>query len=135
MGVSRARIEAELQGAERALEEAVERRRAAESALWVSVSQSGRSEVAVDELLATREAYAEAERERVDAEAFVADLREQLAEAREREGRLLAVTDMLLARDQARRHTNGSSASPSDQIGGDQPKVAHRSLLDRLRRR
>ena len=60
------------------------------------------------------------------------DLRKQLEHAQERETRLLAITDMLIAREEARRG-NGSHP-PQNGNGGQSPKPGRRSFLDRFRR-
>jgi hypothetical protein len=62
----------------------------------------------------------------------VVDLRKQLEHAQERERRLLAITDMLIAREEARR-ANGAH-SPHNGNGGPSTKPSRRSLFDRFRR-
>jgi len=131
MSVSKLQIDSELHAAELALEAATERRRVAEHALWEAVGAS--AQTSGKELVdAARAERAEAEKARVEAEAVVADLRRRLAHAQERETSLLAVTDMLIARDEARR-ANGAH-SPHNGNGGS-PKSGRRSFLDRLRGR
>jgi outer membrane PBP1 activator LpoA protein len=137
MSVSKLQIDAELDAAESALEAAAERRRSAEHALWEAVSSSGKSRKKlwrrrerVDE---ARVALAEAEQVQADSQALVVELRKRLAHAQEREASLLAVTDMLIARDEARR-ANGAHG-PHNGNGGPASKPARRlSFLDRFRR-
>jgi hypothetical protein len=133
VSVSRLQIDDELHAAERALEAATEQRRAAEQALWQAVSSSGKSgkmwrrKERVD---IARSELAEAEQALADADALVVDLRKQLQYAQQREERLMAVTDMLLAREDARR-----SSESHDKVNGHPPKAGlGRSLLDRFRR-
>lgn len=137
MSVSRLQLDSELQAAERALEAATERRRIAEHALWEAVRSSGKPGKKQwrrqERVNTAREEMAEAEQTRLDAEALVVDLRKQVTHAQERETRLMAITDMLLARDEARR-ANG--AHGSDMNGRDAHKPARQpSFLDRFRRR
>jgi len=123
MSVSKLQIDAELHAAERALEAATERRRTAEHALWQAVGLSGKKGAAKEPVDAARAELAEAEKVLADTQALVVDLRKQLEHAQERERRLLAITDMLIAREEARRangaHTahNGDPA-PSPKPGG-----------------
>jgi hypothetical protein len=133
VSVSRLQIDDELHAAERALEAATERRHAAEQALWQAVSSSGKSgkmwrrKERVD---IARSELAEAEQALADAEALAVDLRKQLQYAQEREERLMAVTDMLLAREDARRADESHG-----KVNGHPPKAGlRRSLLDRFRR-
>lgn len=137
MSVTKLQIDEELHAAEGALEAATERRRAAEHALWEAVSSSGKSGKKqwrrVGRVEAARAELAEAEQALTDAQALVVDLRRQLDHAQEREARLLAVTDMLIARDEARR-AEGARA-PHNGNGWASPKRARRSFLDRLRGR
>jgi predicted nucleic acid-binding Zn-ribbon protein len=137
MSATKLQIDGELQAAEHALETAKERRRTAEHALWEAVSSSGKSRKKlwrrrerVDE---ARAALAEAEQVLADSQARVVDLRQQLEHAQQREASLLAVTDMLIARDQARR-ANGADG-PHDGNGDSTHKPGRRlSFLDRFRR-
>jgi outer membrane PBP1 activator LpoA protein len=133
MSVSKLQIDSELHAAERALEAATERRRVAEHALWQAVGASAKKATGKELVDAARAEQAEAEKARVEAEALVAELRRRLVHAQERETSLLAVTDMLMARDDARR-ANGAH-SPHNGNGGSSPKPGRRSLLDRLRGR
>jgi uncharacterized NAD(P)/FAD-binding protein YdhS len=128
VSVSSVQLDAQLHAAERALEAATERHRAAEHALWAVVSRSGHDPVSAEEVQTARAEVAEANRVHAEAEAFVADVRRRLNHAEERERRLLAVTDMLIARDDARRNGKMSPVGPG-------AKPRHRSLLQRLLRR
>ena len=131
MSVSRVQIDAELHTAERALEAATERRRAAEHALWEAVGKSGKKNVPAQLVEDARAELAEAERVRVETEALVVSLRKQLQLAQERETRLLAITDMLLAREEARR----AEAAQGKGNGHPRPSPGgRRSFLDRFRR-
>ena len=136
MSVSKLQIDAELHAAEIALETATERRRAAEQGLWEAVSSSGRSRKKLwrrrERVEEARAALAEAEKALADSQAVVVDLRQRLENAQQREARLLAVTDMTMARDEARR-ANGAH-SPHNGNGRSQ-KSGRRSFLDRLRGR
>jgi len=131
MSVSKLQIDEELQSAESALEAATERRRTAEHALWEAVSSSGKSgrkwrrRERVDE---ARAELAEAEKALADTQALVVDLRKQLEHAQEREARLMAITDMLIAREEARR-ANGPNGNGGTNRTGRRP-----SFLDRFRR-
>jgi outer membrane PBP1 activator LpoA protein len=137
MSVPKLQIDGELHAAERAMEAATERRRTAEHALWEAVSSSGKSGKKqwrrIERVDAARADLAEAEQLLANTQALVADLREQLEHAQERETRLLAITDMLIAREEARRADgahgphNGNGA-PSTKPG------RRRSFLDRFRR-
>lgn len=129
MSVKTTQLDDELHAAERALEAATERRREAERNLWAMVSRSGRADVSSEQVLQARTDVADADRARSEAEALVRDLRTRLREAHEREQRLMAVTDMGIARDEARRHpgANGAGTSPVEKA----PKK-RRSLLGRL---
>jgi hypothetical protein len=104
---------------------ATERREAAERDLWAMVSRSGHDPVTSEDVQAARSEVAEANRAHAEAEAFVADLRKRLHQAEERETRLMAVTDMLIARDEARRMDGLRAVGP----GTAKPR---RSLLARL---
>jgi len=136
MSVTKLQIDTELHAAERALEAATERRRTAEHDLWEAVRSSGkpgrkwRRRERVD---AARIKLAEAEEALADAEAIVAGLRKQLEHAQERETRLLAITDMLLAREEARRG-NGGHALQGNGTSPAAPTPGRRSFLDRFRR-
>jgi hypothetical protein len=133
MSVSRLQIDSELHAAEDALEAATERRRVAEHALWQAVGSSGKKAAGKDLVDAARAELAEADGARVEAERLVADLRRRLAHAQEREASLMAVTDMLIARDEARR-ANGAHSSNGGN-GGPSQKPGRRSFFDRLRGR
>lgn len=136
MSVIKLEIDAELQAAERALESATERRRVAEQALWEAVRTSGNSSkkqwrrvARVDE---ARAELADAEQALTQTQALVAELRKRLAYAQEREARLLAVTETIIARDEARR-ANGTHGHGGN--GGDPHKPGRRpSFFDRFRR-
>jgi multidrug resistance efflux pump len=128
VSVSSVQLDAELHAAERALEAATERHRAAEHALWGVVSRSGHDPVSAEEVQAARAEVAEANRVHAEAEALVADLRGRHHQAEERERQLLAVTDMLIARDDARRNGKMTPVGPV-------ANPRHRSLLQRLLRR
>src|SRR5947207_3239540 len=120
MSVTKLQIDTELHAAERALEAATERRRTAEHDLWEAVRSSGkpgrkwRRRERVD---AARIKLAEAETGLADAEAIVVGLRKQLEHAQERETRLLAITDMLIPREEGRR-ANGAAHAPGNGNGG-----------------
>lgn len=76
----------------------------------------------------------EAERVLAEAEAFLVDLQKRLQQAQLREVRLMAITDMLMARDKARRRNAGDDNV--DPTQGPQPASGgRRSFLDRLLRR
>jgi uncharacterized NAD(P)/FAD-binding protein YdhS len=128
VSVSSVQLDAELHAAERALEAATERHRAAEHALWAMVSRSGRVDTSPEQVHQARAELADADRAHAEAEGLVADFRKRLREAEEREQRLLAVTDMVIARDEARRN---DALRP---VGPGKPKP-RRSLLQRLFRR
>ena len=136
MSVTKLQIDAELHAAELAVEAATERRRTAEHALWEAVGSSGKSGKKqwrrIERVDAARAELAEAEQVLADIQALVADLRKQLEHAQERETRLLAITDMLIAREEARR-ANGAHG-PHYGNGGPSPKPGRRSFLDRFRR-
>ena len=137
MSVTKLQIDGELHAAEHALEAATERRRTAEHALWEAVSSSGKSGTKqwrrMERVDAARAELAEAEQVLADTQALVADLRKQLEHAQERETRLLAITDMLIAREEARR-ANGAHG-PHNGNGGPSTKPGRRrSFLDRFRR-
>jgi hypothetical protein len=136
MSVTKLQVDGELQAAERALEAATERRRVAEQGLWEAVSLSGKSGKKQwrrrGRVEAARAELAEAEQALADAQALVVDLRKRLDQAQERETRLLAITDMLIARDEARR-ANGAHG-PHDGNGHASPKPGRRSFFDRFRR-
>jgi outer membrane protein TolC len=133
VSVSRVQIEVELHSAERALEAARERRVAAEKVLWTSVSRSGGGLATRDEVDQARSEVAEANAELAVIEGILEDLRKKLDNAQHREERLLAVTDMLLARDESRRRSSGDE--PPGPGHGDAAKQSMtRRLLDRLRR-
>ena len=137
MSVSKLQIDAELHAAERTLEGAIERRRTAEQALWEAVSSSGKSGKKLwrrrERVDAARAELAEAEHALADSQAVVVDLRKQLEHAQERETRLLAITDMLIAREEARR-ADGAHG-PQNGNGSPSPKPSRRrSFLDRFRR-
>ena len=131
--MSRVQIEVELHTAERALEAARERRHAAERVLWSSVSRSGSEPASSDAVEHARAEVADANRELLEVERVLTDLRSKLESAQHREERLLAVTDMLMAREDARRLAGGYTP-----VGpGPTPSAKHsmtRRLLDRLRR-
>lgn len=130
MSVNTTQLDDELRAAERALEAATERRRAAERNLWATVSRSGRVEVSSEQVVQARADLADADRARSEAEALAQGLRTRLREAHEREQRLMAVTDMGIARNEARRQpvaNAGVRKAPLEQAG--KPR---RSLLDRL---
>jgi hypothetical protein len=131
MSVSRSQIEVELEAAERALEEAKQRRQAAAKVLWSDVSRSSKDIAAAAHATEARRELADADEQRLAAESLVSDLRMRLQLAREREERLQAITDMLIARDQAKRADSAHSlqASPNGRRPGDR-----RSFLDRFRR-
>jgi hypothetical protein len=116
MSVSRVQIEVELHAAERALEAAAERRREAEQALWTIVRESGKNGIARDEAERRDAELAEAKHAQEEAQAFVVELRQKLRHAEDRENRLLAITDMLIAREEARRtvmlHASPAVAKP-----------------------
>ena len=133
MSVSRVQIDAELHTAERALEAATERRRTAEHALWDAVGKSEKKKLPHRVIEEARADLAEAERVRVETEALVVSLRKQLQQAQERETRLLAITDMLLAREEARR-ANGSHEMLSAHPSAPPKPAGRRSLFDRFRR-
>src|SRR4029077_14449924 len=130
-------INVELQAAEHALEAARERRRTAEHALWEAVSSSGKSRKKlwrrrerVDE---ARAALAEPEQVLADSQTLVVQLREQLEHAQQREESLLAVTDMLIAREEARRADEAHGGLNGN--GRPSPKSGRRlPFLDRFRR-
>lgn len=136
MSVTKLHVDGELQAAERAVDAAAERRRAAEQGLWEAVSSSGKSGKKQwrrrGRVEAARAELAEAEKALADSQARVVDLRKELDRAQERETRLLAITDMLMARDEARR-ANGAHG-PHSGNGGSSPKSGRRSFLDRFRR-
>jgi outer membrane PBP1 activator LpoA protein len=136
MSVSKLQIDAELHAAERALEGATERRRTAEQGLWEAVSSSGKSGKKLwrrrERVDAARAELAEAEQVLADSQALVVELRKQLEHAQERETRLLAITDMLIAREEARR-ANGAHG-PHNGNGSPSTKPSRRSLFDRFRR-
>jgi hypothetical protein len=129
VSVSSVQLDAELHAAKRALDAAIERHRAAEHALWAVVSRSGHDPVSAEEVLAARAEVAEANRVQADAEALVAELGWRHDEAEERERRLLAVTDMVIARDEARKNETMRAVGPGV------VKPRRRSLLQRLFRR
>jgi chromosome segregation ATPase len=132
VSVSKLQIDSELHAAEAALEAATERRQVAEHALWEAVGASGKRATGQELVDAARAELAEAEKARADAEALVADLRKRLSQAQERETRLYAITDMLMARDEARR---ADGAHGPHNGNGDSPaKPGRRSFLDRFRR-
>ena len=133
MSVTKLQIDSELHAAEQALEAAIERRRLAEQELWKAVGSSGKKGAGSAAVDAARAELADADGARIDAERLVGELRKRLAHAQEREASLLAVTDMLIARDEARR-ANGAHSSNGGN-GGPSPKPARRSFLDRLRGR
>ena len=136
MSVSKLQIDAELHAAERAVEGATERRRTAEHALWEAVRSSGKSKKKLwrrrERVDAARAELAEAEKVLAETQALVVDLRKQLEHAQERETRLLAITDMLIAREEARRATG--THGPHNGNGGSSSKPGRRSFLDRFRR-
>ena len=136
MSVTKLQIDGELHAAERALDAATERRRTAEHALWEAVSSSGKSGKKqwrrMERVDAARAELAEAEKDLANTQALVVDLRKQLEHAQERETRLLAITDMLIAREEARR-ANGAHG-PHNSNGGPSVKPGRRSLFDRFRR-
>jgi predicted nucleic acid-binding Zn-ribbon protein len=123
----RSHLEAQLHAAESALESARERRSTAEQALWDVVRRSRDGGPSTDETEAARRDYGDARRALVEADLAVKDLRDQLADLRERENRLMAVTDALIARDRSR--------SRADTRETDQRARSRRSLLDLFRRR
>jgi hypothetical protein len=127
--VGKTQLDEELHEAERALDAATERRREAERDLWATVSRSGRAEVSSEQVLQARADLAAADRARADADASLQGLRTRIREAQERELRLMAVTDMVMARDEARRQpgSNGVAKAPAEEA----PKN-RRSLLGRL---
>src|SRR5947208_4212658 len=69
MSVSRVQIDAELHTAERALEAATERRRAAEHELWEAVGKSGKKNVPPERIEEARAELAEADRVLAETEA------------------------------------------------------------------
>jgi arginine utilization protein RocB len=129
VSVSKTQLADELHAAERALEAATERRRDAERDLWAMVSRSGRAEVSSEQVLQARADLAAADRARAEVETQIQELRTRLREANERELRLMAVTDMVMARDQARHEpgANGVGTSPVEK-----GPTKRRSLLGRL---
>jgi outer membrane PBP1 activator LpoA protein len=132
MSVSRSQIEAELQAAEHALEEARERRKAARQILWGDVSRSSKDTTAAKHVAEARRELADAEEQGLQAETLVRDLRKRLLHAQERETRLLAITDMLIAREEAQRADEAHAVHRS---GHGPKRNGHRSLIDRLRGR
>jgi hypothetical protein len=132
MSVSRSQIEAELQAAEHALEESKKRRRAAEQNLWGDVSRSGKDAAAAKHVAKARQELADAEEQILQADVMVRDLRIQLQHAQERETRLLAITDMLIAREEAQRADEAHAVHGSERGS---KRNGHRSLFDRLRGR
>jgi hypothetical protein len=131
MSVSRAHIDADLEAAEHALEAATERRQVAEHGLWQTVSRSGKKDFPTERVDEARAELAEAERVLGESERLVAELRRKQVYAKEREDRLLAITDMLMARDDARRGKGNGGG-----VDSPRPKPARkRSFLDRLRGR
>ena len=137
MSVTKLQIDGELHAAERALDAATERRRTAEHALWEAVSSSGKSGKKqwrrIERVDAARAELAEAEQVLADTQALVVNLRKQLEHAQERETRLLAITDMLLAREEARR-ANGAHGPHKGNGGPWTTPSRRRSFLDRFRR-
>jgi hypothetical protein len=128
MSVGHGQLDADLQAAEHALEAAMERRSAAEHALWGAVGKSSQKR-GIRRVAAAREEVAEADLVLKEAEALVTSLRQQELEAQAREARLLAITDMLIAGDEARR------SEATNHGNGDGNGQKRRSLLDRLLRR
>jgi cation transport regulator ChaC len=134
MSVSRVQIEVELHSAERALEAARERRETAERVLWSSVSRSSAVAGGADAVQQARAEIADANRELAEVERVLAELRHKLDSAQHREERLLAITDMLIAREEAQRRVNGYTPVGMDSTGGTRRRSVPRRLLDRLRR-
>ncbi len=104
-------LEARLRTAEQSLDDATERRVAAEQVLWRSMRPSTAGDVSGEQIAEARAQYLEAEQQRSGAQQAIDRLKAELSRVREREAHLLTITDAALRHREGGR-TEAARRSP-----------------------